>query len=492
MKLSKETAKNIIKMLLFCAIVFFLGRRAMEIVSYKTDEGGGWQRYYQTERGKMDVVFFGSSHTHCTVDHKYLWENYGMAGYSLTAGSQKIDATLSFVKEVLRTQSPRVLVVEVWGATGGGLQNAETDVYRNALGMEWSENLWDLTTYYAENMGRDRDWRNRVFAKIPIVHSRYAELTKEDFQDPIPFMRGYRGSFDIDFHERSGVENITETQALDPERERMLQEIIDLTREKNVPLVLFAAPYDVSLEEQMWYNQIAKLAEENKVPFLNFNHLYEETGLDFSVDLRDGSHVNNAGAVKVTRYLGDFLKREYEIPDRRGEAGYELWEQNARYLQNKELRHELQSAENINEYLQKVWDLAGDRTVILALTGNYGALGEVYLDSLARMGISPEEYGAGGVWLYRDREPAARMEGKEYSRCFLTPFGEIHLESALYEEDGEEKERVKLLVNSEDYQMVENGVNLIVYDEELDMIIDAAGDDVYLGLEMVRGETSGE
>ena len=32
--------------------------------------------------------------------------------------------------------------------------------------------------------------------------------------------------------------------------------------------------------------------------------------------------------------------------------------------------------------------------------------------------------------------------------------------------------------------MVENGVNIVVYNETVRQLIDAAGDDVYLGLEM--------
>ena len=45
---------------------------------------------------------------------------------------------------------------------------------------------------------------------------------------------------------------------------------------------------------------------------------------------------------------------------------------------------------------------------------------------------------------------------------------------------------MSLLVNDQDYQMVENGVNVIIYDETISQLVDAAGDDVYLGLEMIH------
>ena len=47
---------------------------------------------------------------------------------------------------------------------------------------------------------------------------------------------------------------------------------------------------------------------------------------------------------------------------------------------NKKLQHEFVLAADINEYLQLVSELGKNKTVILALTGNYGALGDVYLN----------------------------------------------------------------------------------------------------------------
>ncbi len=73
-------------------------------------------------------------------------------------------------------------------------------------------------------------------------------------------------------------------------------------------MVLFASPYVVSEEEQMRINAVGEIARENGIPFINFNCLYQETGIDFSCDFRDSSHVNNAGAQKVTEYLAQYIK----------------------------------------------------------------------------------------------------------------------------------------------------------------------------------------
>ena len=38
-----------------------------------------------------------------------------------------------------------------------------------------------------------------------------------------------------------------------------------------------------------------------------------------------GDHLNLTGARKVTRYLGNYLKENYELPDHREEQSYREW-----------------------------------------------------------------------------------------------------------------------------------------------------------------------
>lgn len=485
---------NIVKLTAFILLVGWLGTGVFQVLNYKsTGGGGGWQRFYQEKEDSIDVMFFGSSHAHCTVDLGYLWDNYGMAGYTLSAGSQMIDSTYYFVEEALKTQSPRVIVVEMMGATGDELADNTAVVYRNTMGMKWSANLLEFVHYLAGNLQEGYTWEQDVFLKIPIIHSRYAELEQADFEDSIPFMKGYRGSFECAPFEYPAGADTQNALELNPEKQEWLQKIMAIAKEKNVQLVLFASPYSVQEERQMQFNRIAEIAKQSDVPFINFNHLYDEIGIDFAADMRDTDHVNNTGAVKVTEYLARFLKNNYEIPDRRGEEGYEQWEQNALYLRNKTLRHELENASDINEYLQRLTNLEDDQTVILALTGNYNALGEVYLENLLRLGITAEEYYKGGAWVLKNGEITCRLEGQEYGQYLELQNGEAYLESRVsVNEDGDRCDEVRLIMNGKDYRLIQNGVNILVYNEELNQVIDAAGDDIYLGLELVHNEKADE
>ena len=490
--MKKISLINGAKILIFVLIACIMFAGILNILNYKsTGGGGGFQHFYSANENSIDVMFFGSSHAHCTIDHGYLWDNYGIAGYTLSAGSQNIDSTYYFIKEALRVQKPEIIVVEMLGATGGEIENTETDVYRNSLSMKWSSVFFEYTDYLADNMEMEKTWKEQIYTKIPIVHSRYAELTQEDFQDNIPFMMGYRGSYENESFEEPTV--TSEIGELNPEKREWLQKIVDLAKVNNVEIVLFASPCVLSQEQQMQFNAIEAFAEENNVQYINYNKLYKDIGLNFKTDFRDSEHVNNYGAVKVTEHIADFLKDNYALEDRRGQSGYSLWEDNALYLRNKALRHELENASDINDYLQILSEMEEEQTVIIALTGNYNVLGDVYLENLMKLGITADEYAQGGVWVFRNREKFMYLPGKEYRECIKTPSGEIHLESSSYlSQEDEMIENVKLIVNAEDYYQVENGVNMIVYNEELNQLIDAAGDDVYLGLELVHCEKTEE
>lgn len=491
--MNKKINFNFIKVVAFLLLTFLMISSTLRVFNYKDmGGGGGWQRFYAEEDEKIDVIFFGSSHAHCTIDHGYLWDNYGIAGYTLSAGSQQIDSTRYFVEEALKRQKPKVIVVEAYGMIGDTLSDSREHVYRNTLGMKWSSGFGKYIGYLTSNMEMEQEERLEVFFKIPVIHSRYSELAESDFRDNIPFMRGYRGSFERVSLEEPEAAEICGEMALNPQKLVMIQEMINVANNYGIPIVFFASPYALTEGEQMQFNSLEAFARQQGIPFINYNKMYGDLLIDFETDFRDVGHVNNYGAVKVTDHIAQYLKNNYGLPDRRGDANYKLWEENALYLRNKILRHDLKECKDINEYFQCLSEISEEQLIIIALTGNYNALGDVYLNQLKQFGISDEEYAAGGVFIFDGTERKLYLQGKEYSHCIHTANGEIHVQSEVHEIDGEEKDEVKLLFNGKNYVMVENGVNIIVYNESINQLIDIAGDDIYLGLEMVHGEMEEE
>ncbi|WP_240516399.1 hypothetical protein [Brachyspira sp. G79] len=76
--------------------------------------------------------------------------------------------------------------------------------------------------------------------------------------------------------------------------------------------------------------------------------------MDFSKDFNDPNHLNYKGSAKFTRYLGKYLKENYDLPDRRGDPKYYSWEMNAKYEYKNVYNFELKQYTNLNEYIEKV------------------------------------------------------------------------------------------------------------------------------------------
>lgn len=475
--------------MLFLAITCMVMLNILSVLNYKsTGGGGGWQNFYDMPKKTADVVFFGSSHAHCTFDHGFLWDEYGIAGYTLSAGAQMIDCTYYFVKEAIEVHKPKVVVVEVWGAIHDQIVNSDESVYRNTLGLRWSKNHWEFVNDLVDHMERDSDYRKRLLAKIPVIHSRYAEVTKEDFENIEPYMRGYRGSFERTVFETPNIIPAEEVAALDARSEEYLRKIIDLVKESDTELVLAASPYLVSETDQRRFNRISQIAGQEGVPMINFNHLYDEMELDYSLDFRDEGHLNNYGARKVTSYLAGFLRENYELSDKRGEEKYKLWDLNSRFLKGKEAEKVLWDAVSIHDYLKVVSELK-EYVVILMLNGNHTAAGDIYFPELERMGIDYDSYLAGGVWIFENGIQVEHIPGKEYKRDFEINKNSIYLKSEIsMAEDGNNREEVEIVMDNRNYVLAENGVNILVYDPQTDLVIDSAGTDIFVNFDMIRAD----
>lgn len=58
---------------------------------------------------------------------------------------------------------------------------------------------------------------------------------------------------------------------------------------------------------------------------MDYNSCYDEIGLDFEKDFNDESHLNYWGSCKFTDYLGNYLSSFDSISDKRGQEGYQSW-----------------------------------------------------------------------------------------------------------------------------------------------------------------------
>ena len=111
------------------------------------DYGSVWGMYEQEQTDSIDVLFFGSSVTYCDVVPAVYWENSGLTAFVQAGPEQPLPLTLDYLKESLRTQSPKAIFVE---CTGIAFHKYMGFTKTNIGQMPWGINRLHATFFNAE------------------------------------------------------------------------------------------------------------------------------------------------------------------------------------------------------------------------------------------------------------------------------------------------------------------------------------------------------
>ena len=200
------------------------------------------QSLYAQAPGTVDVLLLGNSHMGVHVDTATLWQEYGISAFALWGGVQPMWNTYYFLVEALKTQTPKVVVLEIGGLSYDWEYADEATQLKNVAGMKLSRNKWEAVQATAP---RDR-WAALMLG-LPLYHQRYGEVTAEDF-DYFPWSEGLvnsKGSFALYGHGNFDLGDpaaITEVAEISEKSLDYFGRIISLCREKEIPLILVKTP----------------------------------------------------------------------------------------------------------------------------------------------------------------------------------------------------------------------------------------------------------
>ena len=312
----------------FIVVSLFLLQKLL-MPKYVSDvvEGGLIAEYYEEEKDH-DVVFIGDCEVYENFSPKVLWEDYGINSYIRGSAQQLIWQSYYLLEDTLRYEKPDVVIFNVLAMQ---YDRPQREAYNRMTleGMKWS--LSKVRSIKA-SMTEDESFSDYVF---PILryHSRWSEIGAEDFA--YMFRRekvshnGYYMRVDV-----KPAENVPEGKILADYRfgenaYDYLDRMTKLCAENDIQLILVKAPSLYPYWYDEWEEQMEEYAEKNELLYINFLELMQETGLYFSQDTYDGGlHLNLSGAEKITAYLGQILREEAGLQDRRGEQALaESWQE---------------------------------------------------------------------------------------------------------------------------------------------------------------------
>ena len=69
--------------------------------------------FYQEDKGSLDVVLIGASDVYAGYTAAYAYEKYGVTSYPYATQSAPADLVLDQLKEVLKYQDPKMVIIEI-------------------------------------------------------------------------------------------------------------------------------------------------------------------------------------------------------------------------------------------------------------------------------------------------------------------------------------------------------------------------------------------
>ena len=273
-------------------------------------EDRGFAKYYNArlitkeEKNSIDILFYGNSDLSSGIVPMQIFKEQGYTSFLRWGNRQAINTVYKNVKEDFKTQKPKLVVLEA-----------------DCL-------------YYPNKKLSDHEYYESYVLTPFMYHSRWKSVDYKDFIGKVEFERDYHKGYKyLTVNGHYVYEDYMGTSTdIKPIEKSVLQKVKQIKKlcDKNGAQLLFIVAPSPSSWSMQKHNGIQQLADKFGVQFVDFNIELEGFNFDYANDFRDyGDHCNFNGATKVTKYVANFIKENYNIPDRRldDDVKYKTWKE---------------------------------------------------------------------------------------------------------------------------------------------------------------------
>jgi len=453
------------KVALFLGILAFLFLQIQDRLKLNMGHRGtdNIEGFYAEKENTVEVVFIGASTMFCTVDPLVLYEDYGIASYDFGSSAQPFELSYLYMQEALKYQKPKVIGLEVVSIfneldadDADSLNYGVTDL---RFSREKAAGFYDM---FRNDKGAGLSYL------IPIVQykDRWKELTREDFEDhTVNYTKGAYTPDLITDTPRDFSSYYEEEEFTIPERNlEVFHRMVTFCEENGIELLLFKSPnvgWNIGQTKA-----VKKLADDYDVPFLDYYALMEEIGVDVATDFRDNTHFNRYGSKKASDYMGEYLTRRYELTDYRATDSENSWD-----IALKERAHD-----RANEIMSRTGSLPDymnlipyeGHTVVFSVTGDISNMEDFVRNLAAAFGLDEEKLLGGASFAVKDGQCMSGLIGPE--------------DGSWRWEQGFDTMRLtgySITYNREVYQLVDDGLTILIYDNDWGQFVDVVGFDAY-------------
>ena len=334
-ELTKQDKKHrvwfAVRMVIFVVVTLCVLTWAIYVLTPKYQYGiCGMYNYYWLPEDSVDVLAVGTSLSYTDLNTNILWSEYGIACYDLGTAEQPYWSTYYYLKEALKYQKPKLVLLDLKACTYFEDTVDRTRTVLCTFGILDPINRLSAIKECVE----DSEFLGYALA-FSQIHTNYVKLSEEMFKLPASNgnrgqnWKGYVEKDEIAEHDTPSIKWDFETRDLLPHEEEYFRKILQLCVDEGVEVMLIGYPNADYKHDHYYYCRGFEIAEEYGITGINYNLPENRPDIDFATEVADWQHLNISGSVKFTEKVGADLKELYDLPDRRGDEHYESYQAEA-------------------------------------------------------------------------------------------------------------------------------------------------------------------
>lgn len=365
-----KRVKNILKISIFMFFTVLSLHGMNRLLIHKSPEVMMMDEFISLDKNTVDLLCVGSSHAYTSCNTEVYWNEFGIPAYCISGPAQPVASSYYYILEAIKYQKPKVILFEVSCITTP-YSGYEYGNVNNLVWMPYSLNRWKawkdtVAEPYQENL----TWNLFYF------HNRWKELGKADFDYVAENRRPNTKGFNPWWNYTDYADNITvwgTDYQIEPSAESIesVDKIISLCQKEDIKLIAYLSAHNIDENSYGQINWYKDFFRDKNVEFIDGIEFSEQLGIEPEIDNSNG-HIAYSGAVKLSRYIGEYLSDNGYVVDRRGDIRYEEWEKWSHYYENTKDIYSLVNIKDMEAYLQKVSTLKNATVVIIYGGSNEG------------------------------------------------------------------------------------------------------------------------
>lgn len=320
--------------------------------------------YLSVPENTLDVIVLGSSHTQYGINPAVINNETGLYTYINASACQPMEVSYQMLKESLKTQNPKVVILDVFT-----MMPAQSVCYGESIYKLASDEMTGLERINTLLSIDDKKVALDYILSIRMYHQRWNEIDINDVKlrdEKLPYDTfGYINLLPTEYvfkylEPKTKKDNYT----LKEKDVEALKKIKELCDKEGINLLLTKTPFDIDQENYDALMSIWYLARSLDIDYLDLIQHTKDMDFVFGMD-SETWHNTNFGAYKNSKFISNYLIDNYEFNHKNNTEV----ERNLKYLKNSTLYSLMLNQVDPYNFLQYASEF--DSTVLIKYNGAY-------------------------------------------------------------------------------------------------------------------------